>query len=384
MTTYVLAPPVAASSPSRPAQPGDRFAAPRYIVGASGSAVVPFRHAGREVLEQELDGGGRETVWLEWVAPAAGDLSLDATGAVIEVYQGDDIDGLGLVGAGTASVDLSVSAKGVYKVRMRPAATEASATLTWAFAERVQSVVVFADDVQQTPGAVKITVTNGTPGQRVTVSIDGQAGTARSVDLDSAGTVIDFMVTIDVALNAGAYTLRVVHPGRLDATDTFAVLASPDPAPSALPPATPATTVPGSLVLVNGRWVRRFVLQDKLAGGLGEYILPRSPTSMSSPFPDNVLATEATLASDGQIMTWEGARRSKGWTWSGYLDTEVQLTSMLAFQQLNRRFYVIDHRNRSWEVSMETFEPKPVKNVDVPWAHTYEATFLIHEGPVAL
>lgn len=369
----------------RPVAPGDRLTRPLYVLPDGGDVAVRTTGGGPSPDEpgvQRYSVEGDEGIWIEYVALVASDVQVTCPvdyAMILEAFAGQTVPELALIATSEDGVLTFAASPGmVFMVRVRPAVPHdmrETADVTFTVTDRVAPVIIFATDVQQAPGTLRVTITNGDPGATVTLSVDGYTvATSQDVVLDDTGSLISQAIFIDEALVAAVYTLRAVHTGRPDATDTFNVVLDPEEVPTELP----ADAVPAAVAQVGPR---RFVLQDPAPGG-DEYVLPRNPTSMTSPFPDNVLSTDVTTAPDGQILTWEGARQVKEWSWSGYLDTEEQLETMLAFQQLNHRFFVLDHRNRAWVVSFESFDPEPVRNVDVPWAHSYKATLFIYDGPL--
>lgn len=379
MTTLVLGPARIGVTGSRPSSYGDNAERPIYLLPDDSTGVtVSFFGAGgspNELGVQRPSDASDRTIWLEYVSLASVDVTVTADGPmVLDVFDGGRDT---ILATADTEVSFSASAGTVYMIRVRPDAPDTlTSDLDVVVVARVANVILFVDDVACTPGIILVTVTNGDPDTVVTLSIDGETGTEQDVTLDATGTLISQAVFIDVALAAGTYTLRAEHPGKADSTVDFEVLEEPDETP----PAVPADAQDPVDVPQVGP--RRFVLQDAAPSGLATFTMDQNPTSMSSPFPDNVFTIEGTTAPDGQLLTWEGARRAKDWSWSGYFETEAMLNTMLAYLSLNHRFYVIDHRNRAWVVSFESFEPEPVKNVDKPWAHNYKAVFLIYDGPL--
>jgi hypothetical protein len=75
-------------------------------------------------------------------------------------------------------------------------------------------------------------------------------------------------------------------------------------------------------------------------------------------------------------------QRAVDWEFAGYLDTEADLEALNAWLALNKRFYLIDHRQRNWVVTFVSFDPQPKRVFATPYAHTYTVKALIYEGPV--
>lgn len=83
-------------------------------------------------------------------------------------------------------------------------------------------------------------------------------------------------------------------------------------------------------------------------------------------------------------MVWEGGTKAQQWTFSGRLDDKATLDGLVAYFNLNRRFYLIDHRSQAWVVTFAKLDVTPIRQAGHPWAHKYEVTALLFRGPITL
>lgn len=364
----------------------DNFADAPAVTGTSGEEVVNLAGATRELDEPanpltdvgDLDA---ETVWFGYTPPSPGtlDLILDTADYRVDLFEGDSLATLILVEAGLSGY---IVAEGVrYNLRFRPMATGTygSLTCTREFAERVpEFTLTIPDDVlDQTPALLRVSVTNGTPDAEVTFTLqDWEAETETVVwvdTLDETGVLADAYIPIP-ALPADYYGLLVTTAYE-DTEGEFSIDADPFAAGD---PFTGPSPVP---VLQAG--VRRWIIQDP-TGTLDDYTFGHNPAEMSSPHPARTITLETTTASDGQPLSFEGAARAVSWTFKGELFDEDTVRALAAYVTSDRRWYLIDHRNRAWTVTFENFDAAPVIKINQPWAHTYTMSCLIHAGPEQL
>lgn len=169
----------------------------------------------------------------------------------------------------------------------------------------------------------------------------------------------------------GEATLEVQYVGGAGGTA--------DPGEDAAPELVPDAT---------GRWV----LQDLAIGGLGSWVMPINPTSQSSPHvhkTPNARSTTAPRTGRFHITQALGVRQ---WSISGYCPNRAFHEKLTAYADLNRRFYVIDHRNRAWKVAAVSLDITPRKRqiedggTPQDWAGDYTLTFnlldqVFVEGP---
>lgn len=377
MTTFVLGPPLVGVSADRPITPGDDYSAPFTIIGTSGSFDVAGWGLGVEPTEPDFQPYG-QSFWLDFMPPEPGTLAITATlgtGYTLEAGAGADLESWTVSDTGTDTVSTVVGAGSPVRVRITfPSALEAG-SFSWTFTDLVPDLVLnVLSDLVQAPGTFRVTVTNGVPGEDVTFT-DSEGDTIVGGTLDENGALISFAIGISSALDAGTYTLTASSTDRDDATADFVVVNAPFDDPLGQPADADAVEVD----LVDG--VRKWVLQDPAPGG-EQYIFEINPDSATSPFGANVFTTDTVTAPDGQFLVWEGARRSVDWSFKGTLLTQSQYTAFQRFAALNRRVYLIDHRNRAWVISVEFFDPSPRKVNQNPWAHDYTMNVAIYKGPL--
>ena len=139
-----------------------------------------------------------------------------------------------------------------------------------------------------------------------------------------------------------------------------------------------AVEIPGAVISGHRHWV----LQDMLAaseGGIGSYILPMNPREMTSPHLEHAFTSRHTTAKDGQFHVFQAGKMPKEWSFSGYSPTQEMAEKLLQYRRLNRRLYIIDHRNRAWKCIITNVEIKPrlrhIFNGEVSdWGSDYTVT----------
>lgn len=136
--------------------------------------------------------------------------------------------------------------------------------------------------------------------------------------------------------------------------------------------------------IVDGRY--RWVLQDLAFGGIGSWVMPRNPISMD-PLPKHkaLLVATTTSVSSGKNHVTEGHPAPQSWSFKGYCPDQVFYEKLKSYGDLNRRFYLIDHRNRAWNVTFERVQMVPRKRQQLDtgryndWAHDYTVQAVIYD-----
>lgn len=183
--------------------------------------------------------------------------------------------------------------------------------------------------------------------------------------------------------SGGTPSADVVRSGQ----DVFAVLAEPDALPTD-PPDTvdvdvPPVDVPGA---AHSSGVRRWILQDPAANGLGSYVLPLNPEKMDSPnFERTLTAKHTTAPNTGRHHIWEAPPQPIPWSFSGYCPTEEMAEKLRAYGELENRFYVIDHRGRTWVVVFQKVDLVPrlrqntIYGDPSDWVHDFTVNATIYK-----
>jgi len=184
-------------------------------------------------------------------------------------------------------------------------------------------------------------------------------------------------------IQPGVHTLRAVQ-GTASGEATFSVFNPPPLAPEDIQEDVPPVPVPGA-VQPNG--TRRWVFQDLMPGGLGSWVLPMNPEGMTTPAFARNLTAKTTTASDevgGQFHVYEDAYTPVEWSFNGYCPAAEMRDMLEAFADLNRRWYLHDHRGRAWKVTFSALELET--HLTQIWngeytneGHDYKATVLVME-----
>lgn len=228
-------------------------------------------------------------------------------------------------------------------------------------------IEVLNSPIYQAPSFVEFYISGGQGGQganEAVISIDGTD--LMTVNLDSSGALSLAAVALSEALGtAGTHTITVTQDdtatGTLVGNDTFDVTIDPEPLPD--PPPTDGTPFLPAGAVVPGRDVQRWVLQDPyVSGGIGSYVFPQNPKEMTSPHFERFLTSKRTSLSvelGGKFHVFESAGQPKEWQFSGICSSSEMHDKLLAFRALNRRFWLIDHRNRAWKVVFTNVDITP-------------------------
>jgi len=241
----------------------------------------------------------------------------------------------------------------------------------WSYAARASSVLTVAMDydyVLETPAGLEVDISNGVPGDTVTLTLIGPTTTAdfQTVTLDEYGQALDLTVDLPAA-TAGAYLLRV-ESGQSGTEDVDLTIQedalSWDDTERALDVA--------PVVDAAQHW-RFYDLRDHAV----TWTFPRNPSSWTNVFPPNDFTHDNTTAPDGQPLTWQAAARPWRMEFTGFLDTQEEYEQLVFWSQLRRRFWLIDHRNRAWLMTIEQFDATALIKANLPWAHDYTVKTLI-------
>jgi hypothetical protein len=250
--------------------------------------------------------------------------------------------------------------------------------------EQLNAILEVLDDTQkQAPTAVTVAVSGGWPNDDVQFDIDGT--TVFTGTLDTDGSLMALSLPVGTSYLAGTHTVTMTSltaaPG-YTTSDTFDL--AYDPAVPLMTIGTDADPVEIAAAQTS-TGVRRWVLQDLMPGGLGSYILPTNPSTMTSPHYSRLLNQDHTTSvAAGIYHVTEVAEHAVEWQFSGFCHTQEFYEKLVAYSQLNRRFYLIDHRNRAWIVAFTSLDMRARKRADVDgvltdWAHDYTVSALIYD-----
>lgn len=123
---------------------------------------------------------------------------------------------------------------------------------------------------------------------------------------------------------------------------------------------------------------RHWVLQDLAPNGIGSWVLPINPSSQTSPHWKRGLTVSHTTSSSGRDIVWQQAGQPTEWSFSGYCPDKKFHDNLLAYRELPRRIYIIDHRNRAWVAVITTVDLVARNDPYNKWAHNYTVNTLVH------
>ena len=220
------------------------------------------------------------------------------------------------------------------------------------------ALIIYDPTLVRGPSALSVAVAGGQPNTDAVLAIDNVD--VMTVLLDTDGSL--GVTTLPFgALAAGEHEVTITQD--VESGDTIVGLATftlaEDPIAFPLPPAIGLDPVDVPAAVVPGTGVRRWVLQDLAPGGLGSYILPINPKTMTSPHYEKTLQARRSTAVGGQYHVFQAANQPKGWQFAGYATTEEMCDQLQAYGALRYRFWLIDHRNRAWQVVFNHVQIEP-------------------------
>lgn len=235
--------------------------------------------------------------------------------------------------------------------------------------------------IEQAPSALTISVVDAGGTANIVFEIDGLE--VIELEPDSDGGLFLATIPVPEGTTAGTHTLTATQGSMIGSVDFIVTMppatAPNDPAPDAAPVAVPGAVQPNGVV--------RWVFQDLMPGGLGSWILPANPQEMGSPAFERELTALSTVASEengGRFHVYEDAWSPVEWTFNGICPSLANLAQLEAYADLNRRFYLHDHRGRVWKVTFQDLEVTPRLSTNWDGAqteefHDYQATVLVFE-----
>lgn len=228
------------------------------------------------------------------------------------------------------------------------------------------------------PVFTTVWVHNAKPGETAYFSIDGDVVSEVTVANNrSAGTQVASGI-----LTKGTHYIECTVDG---VTVRRAMVVQKAPAPEFEPV---AADLPPEIVSeaaqANGNY--RWVLQDLAQGGIGSWVMPINPSSMA-PLPRQKEVNASVTTSVGSSTTHlaESHPKPQDWSFQGFCPDFEFYNRISQYKELNRRFYLIDHRNRAWVVTFNSLEMKPRKRLHGDdgryndWAHDYTVKATVYE-----
>lgn len=241
------------------------------------------------------------------------------------------------------------------------------------------ALVILDAEQRRAPTSVQIAITNATPGEEFMVAIDGTDVYPVTIDVD--GNLDPTSIRVDEVHGAGAHTLTATGLTYV-LTATFTLDADAPAHPAIQGPDADPVFIPESEVAGGGPY--RWVLQDLMPGGLGSWVMPLNPLSMTAPHRRRTLSVEHTTSPvDGRFHAVESHQPPQDWQFAGYCPDQAFHEQLEAYAALNRRLYVIDHRQRAWVIAILGVEFRARKRqrqdagVFNDWASDYTVNALI-------
>lgn len=228
-----------------------------------------------------------------------------------------------------------------------------------------------------TPGTLVATLVGAPAGATALILVDGTQIDSQTAN--PAGAVGPISLAIP-DLSSGTHVLSAQVSGQADAQASFTVTLGS----GSLPTPSAADTVPTDVT--QPFEVRHWVLQDLAPGGLGSWVMPLNPVSMDAlPVTRTLQADHATHAT-GSFSIGEAPDLPLDWGFAGYCPDQTFYDQLVAFSELKRRFYVIDHRGRAFIAAPVELDMVPRKrgvNDDgqfTDWRHDYTMKLVLYNA----
>lgn len=242
--------------------------------------------------------------------------------------------------------------------------------------------------VNQAPATLTVTVTGAMASSAISVEISGNVVATAQASSDGIAQV-PVPITASLGGAVGINNLLVRQTVGANDFETAVLTYSVTVAPALLPSPQAADVSPVPVPEAEIPSGRSWVFQDLAPGGLGSYVLPISPASMSSPHYEHEFTSKSTASKSARkFHIFQAATFPKEWTFGGYCPTEEMAEMLLAFRALNRRIYVIDHHGRAWKVAITDLSIIPrlrhVFNGEISdWGSDWEMTVtMLDQKPV--
>lgn len=231
--------------------------------------------------------------------------------------------------------------------------------------------------IQRAPADVTVFISGATGNSQVAAEVGGDEVARVQVQGDGSATLIVPIVAANGSVGTHTVVLKqYVDTSMSSITVQYEVLQPP----ALLPVPLGNDILPVDFPERGSKWV----IQDAYTGpgGLGSYVLPVGPSSMTAPHYEHSFNSRQVKSPNGQFHIFQGAPPPKEWSFSGYADSEEMVETLWAFRELNRRVYVIDHHGRAWKVAITNFDAKPrlrhFYNGDVSdWGSDWEMTVTV-------
>ena len=220
---------------------------------------------------------------------------------------------------------------------------------------------------ERAPTNVAVSVVGVIPYDEVKFYVDANLVWIEYADND--GAINQLSIPIPADTMAGTHTIKAEVIGTGFDTGTFTLQYDPLPVPDDTPDE-PPVYIPGS----DGAWV----FQDLDPMGIGSWVLPYNPEAMTAPHFERTLnVRHTTSVNNGQYTVAEGAFVGRPWKISGTYLSQDYYDQLLAYASLRRRFYIVDHRQRGWQVGVVSFQTEPKRYPE--WQGKWMMDLLIFE-----
>lgn len=104
------------------------------------------------------------------------------------------------------------------------------------------------------------------------------------------------------------------------------------------------------------------------------WVMDHNPDRMLSVIRSKILTAERTTSGTGQHIIWQGATPAVDWGFSGTVLSQSEFEELEFFYNLNRKFYITTHRNKTYIVTFKSLDVTPRKNGANFWTFDYNAS----------
>lgn len=243
--------------------------------------------------------------------------------------------------------------------------------------------------VDQAPTCLVVTVSEAIPEEMLQFYVDGVF--VYQVRASSDGSLwLNSIPIYEEVGQKGEHLLMVTQENSTAAVEIFNVRRNPSLLPTFRGPDASPIEVPAA---IRSSGFRSWVLQDLMPGGLGSWVMPINPEEMDNPAFERVLSAARTTALDtGMFHVYQAGGPPQDWSFRGYGVDLAMVAKLKEYGDLQRRFYLIDHRGRAWIVMFTQVSAEPrlrqndLAGVPSDEVHDYTVSAIIYnqEAPVMM
>lgn len=245
--------------------------------------------------------------------------------------------------------------------------------LTWSYTplDTPLFMTVLTPTLERTPESLKVAVQGGLPNEEIRFTWNPPVSSLISGAITRPITLATIRTDFEGNILVGSLPLPPAYEGNyivqaigltsgFQADATFLIANDPLPQDSGNVDVEPVASV-------TTRW-----LWDEGTGHT--WVMPRNPDRMTSVIRPKILQSERTSSGNGQHIIWQGATPAIDWSFTGTIFTQDEREELEFFYELDRKFYITTHRNKTYIVTVKNLDMTPRRNGDnfETWDYTVQ------------